>query len=66
MAAAHRIRSGISSSDEPSSRPTTKAGTAYSNAISYANTIAYILNHSEAKVLVVDRQLHVEVKKALN
>ena len=31
-----------------------------------ANTIAYILNHSEAKVLVVDRQLHVEVKKALN
>ena len=31
-----------------------------------AKTIAYILNHSEAKVLVVDRQLHVEVKKALN
>ena len=30
-----------------------------------ANTIAYILKHSEAKVLVVDRQLHVEVKKAL-
>ena len=30
-----------------------------------ANTIAYILEHSEAKVLVVDRQLHVEVKKAL-
>ena len=30
-----------------------------------ANTINYILNHSEAKVLVVDRQLHVEVKKAL-
>ena len=30
-----------------------------------ANTIAYILNHSEAKVLVVDRQLHIEVKKAL-
>ena len=30
-----------------------------------ANTIAYILNHSDAKVLVVDRQLHVEVKKAL-
>ena len=30
-----------------------------------ANTIAYILDHSEAKVLVVDRQLHVEVKKAL-
>ena len=31
-----------------------------------AKTIAYILDHSEAKVLVVDRQLHVEVKKALN
>ena len=31
-----------------------------------ANTIAYILNHSEAKVLVVDRQLHKEVKKALS
>ena len=30
-----------------------------------ANTIAYILKHSDAKVLVVDRQLHVEVKKAL-
>ena len=30
-----------------------------------AKTIAYILNHSDAKVLVVDRQLHVEVKKAL-
>ena len=30
-----------------------------------ANTINYILNHSDAKVLVVDRQLHVEVKKAL-
>ena len=28
-----------------------------------ANTIAYILKHSDAKVLVVDRQLHVEVKK---
>ena len=27
-----------------------------------AKTIAYILEHSEAKVLVVDRQLHVEVK----
>ena len=27
---------------------------------------AYILDHSEAKVLVVDRQLHVEVKKALS
>ena len=31
-----------------------------------AKTIAYILDHSEAKVLVVDRQLHVEVKKALS
>ena len=31
-----------------------------------AKTIGYILNHSEAKVLVVDRQLHVEVKKALS
>ena len=31
-----------------------------------ANTILYILNHSDAKVLVVDRQLHVEVKKALS
>ncbi len=31
-----------------------------------AKTIAYILQHSEAKVLVVDRQLHGEVKKALN
>ncbi len=31
-----------------------------------AKTIAYILNHSDAKVLVVDRQLHSEVKKALN
>ena len=31
-----------------------------------ANTISYILNHSDAKVLVVDRQLHVEVKKALS
>ena len=31
-----------------------------------AKTISYILNHSEAKVLVVDRQLHGEVKKALN
>jgi len=30
-----------------------------------ANNIAYILKHSDAKVLVVDRQLHVEVKKAL-
>ena len=30
-----------------------------------ANTINYILNHSDAKVLVVDRQLHLEVKKAL-
>ena len=31
-----------------------------------AKTIAYILEHSEAKVLVVDRQLHIEVKKALS
>ena len=31
-----------------------------------AKTILYILEHSEAKVLVVDRQLHIEVKKALN
>ena len=30
-----------------------------------ANTITYILNHSDAKVLVVDSQLHAEVKKAL-
>ena len=30
-----------------------------------AKTISYILDHSEAKVLVVDRQLHGEVKKAL-
>jgi len=31
-----------------------------------AKTIAYILEHGEAKVLVVDRQLHKEVKKALS
>jgi len=31
-----------------------------------AKTIAYILEHSDAKALVVDRQLHVEVKKALS
>ena len=31
-----------------------------------AKTISYILEHSEAKVLVVDRQLHSEVKKALS
>ena len=31
-----------------------------------AKTISYILEHAEAKVLVVDRQLHTEVKKALN
>ena len=31
-----------------------------------ANTIFYILKHSDAKVLVVDRQLHQEVKKALS
>ena len=30
-----------------------------------AKTISYILKHSEAKVLVVDRQLHIEVDKAL-
>ena len=30
-----------------------------------AKTISYILEHSEAKVLVVDRQLHIEVEKAL-
>ena len=28
-----------------------------------AKTISYILEHAEAKVLVVDRQLHTEVKK---
>ena len=31
-----------------------------------AKTIAYILDHSDAKALVVDRQLHSEVKKALS
>ena len=31
-----------------------------------AKTISYILDHAETKVLVVDRQLHIEVKKALN
>ena len=31
-----------------------------------AKTIANILEHSEAKVLVADRQLHIEVKKALS
>ena len=31
-----------------------------------AKTISYILKHSDAKVLVVDRQLHIEVKKALS
>ena len=30
-----------------------------------ANTISYILKHCDAKVLVVDRQLHVEVKKGI-
>ena len=30
-----------------------------------ANTISYILNHSDAKVIVDDRQLHIKVKKAL-
>ena len=27
-----------------------------------ADTISYILNHSDAKVLVADRQIHIEVK----
>ncbi len=31
-----------------------------------AKTIAYILDHSEAKVLIVDRQLHSVVEKALS
>src|SRR5210317_1753980 len=31
-----------------------------------ANTISYILKHSDAKILVVDRQLHQEVKMALS
>ena len=31
-----------------------------------AKTISYILEHAETKVLVVDRQLHIEVKKALD
>ena len=31
-----------------------------------AKTIAYFLEHGEAKVLVVDRQLHTEVKKAVS
>ena len=30
-----------------------------------SKTISYILNHSEAKVLIVDRQFHDVVKKAL-
>ena len=30
-----------------------------------AKTVAYILNHAEAKVLIVDRQFHTVVKKAL-
>mgnify|MGYP003320650577 FL=1 len=30
-----------------------------------AKTVAYILNHAEAKVLIVDRQFHAVVKKAL-
>ena len=31
-----------------------------------AKTVAYILEHSEAKVLIVDRQLHSVLEKALN
>ena len=31
-----------------------------------AKTVAYILDHSEAKVLIVDRQLHAVVEKALS
>ena len=31
-----------------------------------ANTISLYFKHSDAKVLVVDRQLHQEVKKALS
>ena len=30
-----------------------------------AKTVSYILNHAEAKVLIVDRQFHAVVKKAL-
>ena len=31
-----------------------------------AKTVAYILDHSEAKVLIVDRQLHSIIEKALS
>ena len=31
-----------------------------------AKTVAYILEHSEAKVLIVDRQLHSVIEKALS
>ena len=31
-----------------------------------AKTVAYILEHSEAKVLIVDRQLHSIIEKALS
>ena len=31
-----------------------------------AKTVAYILDHSEAKVLIVDRQLHTVIEKALS
>ena len=31
-----------------------------------AKTVAYILDHSEAKVLIVDRQLHSVIEKALS
>ena len=31
-----------------------------------AKTVAYILEHSEAKVLIIDRQLHAVAEKALS
>ena len=31
-----------------------------------AKTVAYILDHCEAKVLIIDRQLHSIIEKALN
>tara|TARA_B100001564_G_scaffold228381_1_gene192610 strand:+ start:85 stop:585 length:501 start_codon:yes stop_codon:yes gene_type:complete len=31
-----------------------------------AKTVAYILDHSEAKVLIIDRQLHTIIEKALS
>ena len=31
-----------------------------------AKTVTYILNHCEAKVLIIDRQLHAVIEKALN